>query len=124
MADASLFPGFMRELGEEATGCTPYLQDAQGTKIKTYGSKDVDIILWSTEGRQVILKERVTFSDCVSQPILSFGRLMKSGWSLDASSMCLTHGELEVPLTFQNQSLVVDAYLNTTGDSHVGRPAE
>ena len=49
---------------------------------------------------------------------------MKSGWSLDASSMCLTHGELEVPLTFQNQSLVVDAYLNTTGDSHVGRPAE
>ena len=62
-ADASLFPGFMRELGEEATGCTSYLQDAQGTKIKTYGSKDVDIILWSTEGRQVILTEKVTFSD-------------------------------------------------------------
>ena len=89
------------------------MQDAQGTKTKTYGSKDVDIILWSTEGRQVILKERVTFSDCVSQPILSFGRLMKSGWSLDANSMCLTHRELEVPLTFQNQSLVVDAYIRT-----------
>ena len=77
-ADASLFPGFIRELGEEATRNTPYLQDAQGTKIKTYGSKDVDIILRSTEGRQVILKVRVTFSHCVSQPILSFGRLMKS----------------------------------------------
>ena len=120
-ADASLFPGFMRELGEESSGGTPHLQDAQGTKIKTYGSRGVDIILWSTEGRQVVLKEKVTFSDCVSQPIISFGRLMRSGWSLDANSMCLTHGELEVPLTFQNQSLVVDACVRTISKPQVIR---
>ena len=43
-ADASLFPGFMREMGEESSSGTPHLQDDEGTKIKTYGSRDVDVI--------------------------------------------------------------------------------
>lgn len=69
-ADASLFPGHLMGKGVHAAGASPYLQDAQGSQIKTYGHKDVDIVLTSRDGRKVILKERVTFCDVVKQPIL------------------------------------------------------
>ena len=108
-ADASLFPGSLMDKGIPTTGACPYLQDAQGTKIKTYGHSDVDIVMHAKDGREVIIKERVTFSDVVSQPILSYGRLLRTGWSIDGGTLCLKHDEIEVPLVFQNQSLVVRA---------------
>ena len=55
------------------------LRDDRG---KTYGHRDVDIELTTEDGRLVVLRERVTFSDMVTQPILSFGRLLKSGWAI------------------------------------------
>eukprot|EP00913_Durusdinium_trenchii_P032259 g30204.t1 len=108
-ADASLFPGRLMDKGIPTSGACPYLQDAQGTKIKTYGHSDVDIVMHAKDGREVIIKERVTFSDLVSQPILSYGRLLRTGWSIDGGTQCLKHDETEVPLAFQNQSLVVRA---------------
>ena len=108
-ADASLFPGRLMDRGIPTSGACPYLQDAQGTKIKTYGHSDVDIVMHAKDGREVIIKERVTFSDVVSQPILSYGRLLRTGWSIDGDTQCLKHDEIEVPLAFQNQSLVVRA---------------
>lgn len=62
------------------------------------------------------MKEKVTFSDMVSKPILSFGRLMRSGWSIDGQIQCLCNGSLEVPLSFQNQSLVVDASIRVIAE--------
>ena len=106
-ADASLFPGHLMGRGVQGAGASLYLQDAQGSQIKTYGHKDVDIVLTSRDGRKVILKERVTFCDVVKQPILSFGRLMRAGWSIDGMDECLKNGDVEVPLNYQNQSLVV-----------------
>ena len=64
-ADASLFPGHLMGKGKPVKGMCPYLQDAQGTKIQTYGHSDVDIVMHSKDGREVIIKERVTFSDLV-----------------------------------------------------------
>ena len=55
----------------------------------------------------MILKGRVTFCDVVKQPILSSGRLMRAGWSIDGMEECLKNGGVEVPLNYQNQSLVV-----------------
>ena len=110
-ADASLFPGHLMGKGKPVMGVCPYLQDAQGTKIQTYGHSDVDIVMHSKEGREVIVKERVTFSDMVSQPILSYGRLLRTGWSIDGKTQCLKHGEIEIPLVFQNQSVVVRAHI-------------
>ena len=110
-ADASLFPGHLMGKGKPVMGVCPYLQDAQGTKIQTYGHSDVDIVVHSKEGREVIVKERVTFSDLVSQPILSYGRLLRTGWSIDGRTQCLKHDEIEIPLVFQNQSLVVRAHI-------------
>ena len=69
-ADASLFPGHLMGKGKPVSGVCPYLQDAQGTKIQTYGYSDVDIVMHSKDGREVIIKERVTFLDLVSQPHL------------------------------------------------------
>ena len=112
-ADASLFPGSMMHKGKQAMGASPPLQDAQGTQIQTYGRKDIDIVLDSSDGRKVVLRERITFSDVVSQPIISFGRLMKAGWSIDGVGECLRNGQVEAPLMFQNRSLVVKGYIRT-----------
>ena len=35
----------------------PHLQDAQGKKIKSYGHKDVDIMMMTSEGQSVVLIE-------------------------------------------------------------------
>ena len=112
-ADASLFPGSMMHKGKQAMGASSPVQDAQGTRIQTYGHKDIDIVLDSSDGRKVVLRERVTFSDGVSQPIISIGRLMKAGWSLDGVGERLRNGQVEVPLMFQNRSLVVKGYIRT-----------
>ena len=69
---ASLFPGHLMNRGKAVKGAPPHLQDAQGTKI--------DIVLTSSEGTR---RERATFCDVVSRPILSFGRLTQAGWSID-----------------------------------------
>ena len=106
-ADASIFPGHMLKQGRKARGMSPYLQDAQGRAIRTYGHRDIDIELKAEDDRLVVLKERVTFSDVVSQPILSFGHLLRSGWSISGEERCLVNGEVKVPIDLQNQSLVV-----------------
>ena len=82
--------------GIPTSGACPYLQDAQGTKIKTYGHSDVDIAMRAKDGREVIIKERVTFSDLVSQPILSYEPLLRTGWSIDGGTQCLKHDEIVV----------------------------
>ena len=123
-ADASIFPGrLMRNTrgGDQVLGAALHLQDAQGKKIQSYGHKDVDIVMTTSEGQSVVLKEKVTFSDMVNQPILSFGRLMRSGWSIDGQRQCLRNGSLEVPLAFQNQSLVVEASVRVIAEPMVVR---
>ena len=85
----------------------------RGTQIKTFGHRDVSITLHADDNREVILKERVTFSDVVAQPILSFGHLLRAGWSIDAKEHCMYNGSVRVPLTFQNNSLVVRGFIRT-----------
>ena len=76
-ADASLFPGSLLTRGQKVEGKVPFLHNAQGRQIQTYGHRDVDIELTTEDGRPQLLRERVTFSDMVTQPILSFGRNLK-----------------------------------------------
>ena len=40
---------------------------------------------WMDQGSLMVLKERVAVSPHVTQPILCFGRLLQSGWSMDSS---------------------------------------
>ena len=103
----------MLRKGECIRGGGPLLQDVQGARIKTFGRRDVSITLQTEDDREVVLKERVTFSDVVAQPILSFGHLLRVGWSIDAKEHCMYNGNVRVPLTFQNNSLVVKGYTRT-----------
>ena len=123
-SDAAIFPGKLMGStrgGDQVLGAALHLQDAQGKKIQSYGHKDVGIVLMTSAGQSVVLKEKVTFSDMVNQPILSFGRLMKSGWLIDGQRQCLRNGSLEVPLAFQNQSLVVEASVRVITEPMVVR---
>lgn len=73
----------------------------------------MSITLHAEGEREVILKERVTFSDVVVQPVLSFGHLLRAGWSIDAQEHCVFNGSVRAPLTFQNKSLVVRGFIRT-----------
>ena len=106
-----MLPGHMLKQGRKARGMSPYLQDAQGRAIRTYGHRDIDIELKAEDDRLMVLKERVTVSDVVSQPILSFGHLLRSGWSISGEERCLVNGEVKVPIDLQNQSLVVQGQI-------------
>ena len=91
-ADASLSPGFMLRKGERIRGGGPLLQDAQGTQIKTFGHRDVSI---TEDDREVILKERVTFSDVVAQPGCRLAIFYVQGGRLTRRSMACTMAVFE-----------------------------
>ena len=112
-ADAPIFPATWKKSGvkvlekEKRSG----LQDAQGKPIPTLGRRDVEVLLRDDHGNVVKLRERVTISEAVSQPILCFGRLMEQGWSINAREQALVHEadgqEVKIPVEMQNRSLTV-----------------
>ena len=113
-ADAPVFPDDWLHHGSrvrEAEG--KRLQDAQGNTIPTLGKRDIDIYFTDVSGRQVCLRERVTISNRVSQPILCFGKLLESGWSINSKSQTLIHEDSnsQIPIDMQNRSLVVQGHI-------------
>ena len=67
------------------------VQDAQKNRILAGGAESVDISLRDLDGREALLKENVTFSSKVNQPLLCYGRLMEQGWvggSIAVESTC------------------------------------
>ena len=89
------------------------LQDAQGNLIPTLGKRDIDIYFTDVGGRRVCLRERVTISDRVSQPILCFAKLLENGWSINSKSQTLVHegSNIQIPIDMQNTSLVVQGHI-------------
>jgi hypothetical protein len=66
----------------------------------------------------VILRERVAVSKHVSQPILSFGRLLEGGWSIDGCQQALTHHTgANIPVELQNKSLMVQGRIRVLRES-------
>ena len=87
------------------------LQDAQGKPTPTLGRRDIEVLLRDDQGKVVKIRERVTISEAVSQPILCFGRLMEQGWSINSREQALVHEaegkEVKIPVEVQNRSLTV-----------------
>eukprot|EP00435_Cladocopium_sp_Y103_P031972 s1934_g8.t1 len=111
-ADAPVFPASMIHCGKEHPGQTVALQDAQGRQIPTLGQKAMSVLPEDVNGTEIELLDNVIFSNEINQPILSYGRLMNAGcWSICAETKCLRNGIYEVPLEFQNHSLVVKAHV-------------
>ena len=115
-ADAAVFPLEWMTSGRAVCGEELPLQDAQGRRIPTQGCRDVEILLGTQSGVPVVLRERVVFSSEVSQPILCFGKLLQSGWSIDAEEQCLANQSVRVPLEFQNRSLVVQGTIRMVSE--------
>ena len=123
-ADAPVFPSSMIHCGRDHSGQAVALQDAQGRQIPVLGQKAISVLpvlgqkaisvlLQDAHGTEIELKDDVIFSHEISQPMLSYGRLMNAGWSICAQNRCLKNGNYEIPLEFQNNSLVVKGHVRS-----------
>ena len=82
-SDVTLLPFSMSGLGTPSATCSEtFLRDAQGKQITTTDVRDVTFVFQSTDGQMVRVKERTFFSEKVDVPLLSFGKLIKSGWGI------------------------------------------
>ena len=110
-ADASVFLASMAELGCPSHATASLLRDAQGNTIPLHGMRDVEIHLMDMQGHSVTIKESVALSDQISQPILCFGRLLESGWSIDGKQQTLTHGSVSIPIEMQHRSMTLRGWI-------------
>lgn len=108
-ADASIFPASLLGRGRPAASSVGRLVDAQGAEIPIAATKDMEIVLRDVTGKVILLRETVAVSDRVSQPILSFGRMLENGWGIDGSQQMLVHATAgaSIPLELQNRSMVI-----------------
>ena len=107
-ADAAVVPERFATAGMASSRPDLFLHDAQGRQIPVMGMRDIEVHLMDETGRKVVLRESVAVSAHVQQPILCFGRLMQSGWGVDAGEQSLVHSTgVRIPLELQHQSVVV-----------------
>ena len=118
-SDATVLPADLafagRGLRDEGT-----LWDAQGNQIATAGCREVQLELHGEGGDIVLLKDKVHISQQVKQPLISYGRLLRRGWTITLDDgPKLTHEEsgVKIPITFKNDSLQVSGYVRML--SHV-----
>ena len=84
-SDVTLIPMSMSQVGCQAPQTSEtYLRDAQGKRIATPDVRDVNFSFSTVDGEVVTLKERAFFSDRVECPLISFGKLLKSGWGIES----------------------------------------
>ena len=84
------------------------MSDAQGNAMENHGSRFVNLDL----GPAVIQEE--FFASSVKSPLLSLGKLMRKGWTLEHrdSHLCLVYQEVQVPVSFRRNSLMIQAQVS------------
>ena len=61
--------------------------------------RDIEVQMVDQTGGVVMLRERVAVSDRVQQPILCLGKILQSGWGIQADEQVLTHHTgLKIPI--------------------------
>ena len=110
-SDATVIPPSFAPVGLQLESGSQ-LWDAQGSQIRTSGYKEVSIELEGVCGERIRVKERGYFSDTVSQPLLSYRRLLKRGWVINLNGnheprLCHQQSGVSVPVKFKNDPLVV-----------------
>ena len=108
-ADASIFPSSLLGRGKPAAVSVGRLVDAQGVEIPSEATQDMEIALRDMSGRVILLRETVAVSDRVSQPILSFGKVLENGRGIDGNQQMLVHTSAgaAISLELQNKSMIV-----------------
>ncbi|CAE7728347.1 RE2 [Symbiodinium sp. CCMP2592] len=106
-ADVSVMPEqwLQMDVGQNAPGERVLMRDAQGREMPNLGTRNVSLDLG-----QAVLHERFHASS-VATPLLSLGRLLRKGWSLNHRNnmLCLCFEDVAVPVSFRRNSLVVEA---------------
>ena len=91
--------------------------DAQGGLMANFGSRSITL-----DVGQAYVEEVFHASD-VDVPLLSLGRLLKKGWSLAHRSnmlhLCHDGEGVEIPVSFNRNSLVVDAQVYAVRDQGI-----
>ena len=98
----------------------PRLQDAQGERIPIKGYKNVSFVFTAEDGKTILIREKAHFAEGISQPIISYGKWMESGWGIDGCDHALVFGrpegnQVRIPLRLQNKSLVADCRVRAIG---------
>ena len=82
-------------------------QDAQGNSMPCQGSRLITLDLGP------ICVQEQFYASAVSTPLMSLGRLLRQGWSVEQrhGNLCLCNipEEVEIPISFKRNSLVVQA---------------
>ncbi len=122
-SDATVIPSCYAPAGLHLGSGSP-LWDAQGSEIRTYGCREVCIELEGVSGERIMVKDKGYISDKVSQPLLSYGRLLKRGWVISLTGdnepqLCHQQSGVSIPVKFKNDSLVVEGSIRRVFIRHV-----
>ena len=91
-ADATILPASYLRAGSELLEKAPRLQDAQGERIPIKGYKNVSFVFTAGDGKTILIREKAHFAEGISQPIISYGKWMESGWGIDGCDHALVVG--------------------------------
>ena len=116
-ADISLLPKSMCEKGTSRRLGKTVLQDAQGSRLETFGKRSAQLECESCSEDLVVIEDDFIVAS-VQAPLISLGRLLHKGWSLQPSSeaeagVCLITPDrcCQVPLCFKKNSLALHAHV-------------
>ena len=111
-SDVALIPMGLTGMGSQVSPQPEtVLRDAQGKRIAKHDLRDVKFSFSATDGSVVNVKERAFFSDRVDCPLISLGKLLKAGWSIETNCkgtpMFAHPGGARLELAFRNKSLMI-----------------
>ena len=115
-ADVSLVPRRFGRSGYPLTKPDVMLQDAQGAQVNVSGMRRIELALLGAESEvQCNIGESFVVAG-VANILVSLGRLMKMGWTVqqseipgEAGKLVTPDGSVDVPVYFRRNSLVVRA---------------
>ncbi|CAE7352802.1 unnamed protein product, partial [Symbiodinium sp. CCMP2456] len=115
-ADVSVMPARWLEQGYGLVADSKVrMQDAQGHTMPCQGSRVITLDLGS------ICVQEQFYASAVSAPLMSLGRLLRQGWSIEQrqGGLCLCNAseEVEIPISFKRNSLVVQASVHLVAAS-------
>ena len=116
-ADVSSLPLWLRGEGIAAPAQAAGVQDAQGKRTHIAGRRLLSLILFSSDGSPIKIKENVVVANVVD-PLIAIGKLLKDGWSIMniSNQLYLTDRSSRIAVHYHRNSLATYAYLQIGQD--------
>ena len=102
------------------------LRNCEGTPLKTYGTRETELVVTTANGEEVVLKQKFVVGE-VTNCLLSLGQLLKTGWSLvhrgehgEQLALQSPEGSVEVPVYYKGSSLAMDAWIRCVNEEPQG----